>query len=358
MILLNPGPVNLSERVRRALLRPDLCHREPEFGALQTRIREALLALYGLDPAHWAAVLLTGSGTAAMEAMLATLVPPQGRLLVIENGVYGERLRHIAHIHGIAYRALHHAWTDPVDQAALERALEEKAFTHLAVVHHETTTGRRNDIAAIADYCRARGVTLLIDGVSSYGAEAIEFEAWNVAGCAATANKCLHGVPGAAFVVVRRSALPPADTAPRSLYLDLRSYLAQQDAGSTPFTQSVQAFYALDEALAELQEEGGREARYARYQQLARRVRTGLAALGISALLPEDASSVVLSAYHLPSGVGYAQLHDGLKKAGFVIYAGQGALAQRLFRIATMGAVTEADIERFIAALADVLEAG
>jgi 2-aminoethylphosphonate-pyruvate transaminase len=357
MILLNPGPVNLSEGVRRALLRPDLCHREPEFAVLQTRIREGLLEVYGLDPTRWAAVLLTGSGTAAMEAMLLTLVPSEGRLLVIENGVYGERLRRIAQVQGIPFRALHHTWTASVDLDALERALSEDAFTHLAVVHHETTTGRLNDVGAVAARCRPHGVQLLLDAVSSYGAEAIEFDPWNIAGCVATANKCLHGIPGAAFAMVRRESLPAAGSAVRSLYLDLRSYLVEQDVGATPFTPSVQACYALDAALAELRDDGGRTARYNRYRALAHQVRTGLTNLGIEPLLPEDQSSVVLNAYHLPPGVGYEQLHDGLKEAGFVIYAGQGALAQRIFRISTMGAVTDADIRRFIVSMAQVIKA-
>jgi 2-aminoethylphosphonate-pyruvate transaminase len=357
MILLNPGPVNLSERVRRALLRPDLCHREPEFAMLQARIREGLLGVYGLDPARWTVVLLTGSGTAAMEAMLITLVPRAGRLLVIENGVYGERLGRIAHIHSLPYRALHHAWTDPVDLEALERMLGEEPFTHLALVHHETTTGRLNDLHAVAQLCRPHGVQLLVDAVSSYGAEAIAFEDCSIAGCAATANKCLHGIPGAALVVVRRDALPGAELPPRSLYLDLRGYLVQQDAGTTPFTQSVQAFYALDEALAELSDAGGRPARYAQYRTLAHTVRADLITLGIRPLLPEEQSSVVLNAYHLPADIGYEPLHDGLKKAGFVIYAGQGTLARQIFRVSTMGAVTTSDMDRFAASLAEIIRA-
>lgn len=356
MILLNPGPVNLSERVRRALLKPDLCHREPEFAALQTRIRDELLASQGLEPRRWAAVLLTGSGTAAVEAMLITLVPRQGRLLIVENGVYGERFSKIAQAHGIASRALHHAWTDSVDLVALERALAEEPFTHLAVVHHETTTGRLNELSAIAARCRPHGVRLLVDGVSSFGAEAIEFEDWGVAGCAATANKCLHGVPGAAFVVVRRDCVPGADTAPRSLYLDLRASLREQDGGGTPFTQSPQVFYALEEALAELRDEGGRAARRARYARLAQQVRVGLSALGFRPLVPEEQSSVVLSAFRLPSGLSFERLHDGMKEAGFVVYAGQGELAKRHCRVSTMGAVTEADLERFVAAVQAVIE--
>lgn len=356
MILLNPGPVVLSERVRAALTRPDLCHREPEFAQLQTALRERLLALYDLDPKEWAAVLMTGSGTAAMEAMVSSLVPPNGHLLVVENGVYGERLSEIAQIHGIATTALTQEWGEAVDLACLRGMLvENPAISHLALVHHETTTGRLNDVTGVAELCSRFGVHLLLDAVSSFGAEALPLTgvaADPVIAVAATANKCLHGIPGAAFVLVRRDHLPDVDTPRRTLYLDLARYCAAQDREGTPFTQSVPAFYALDEALDELIEAGGIVARQARYRALAEQVRTGLARLDITPLLPAAESSVVLVAYHLPKGIDYNTLHDHLKRAGFVIYAGQGGLSATIFRISTMGEIDADDIDRLLVAMA------
>ena len=354
LILLNPGPVTLSERVRKALLRPDLCHREAEFAELQARIRAKLLEVYDLDPGSWAAVLLTGSGTAALEAMVSSLVPEEGKLLVLENGVYGERLSRIAAIHGIARLAQHHEWGEGLDLPGLERLLEEnRGITHLAVVQHETTTGRLNDLAALAARCRPHGVQLLVDAVSSFGGEALDFEGWGLGACAATANKCLHGVPGASFVIVRRQVLDVG--CPRTLYLDLGVYCREQDRGGTPFTQAVPAFYALEEALSEFQDEGGWMARHRRYAALASLVRRGLIGLGIRPLLPEGASSVVLNAYHLPDGMEYETLHDRLKERGFVIYAGQGGLARRVFRVSTMGAIAREDMERFLDAVKGIV---
>lgn len=351
MILLNPGPVTLSARVRQALNGPDLCHREPEFAQLQVDIRNRLLGIYDLDPAVWAAVLLTGSGTAAMEAMVTSLVPNGGRLGVIENGVYGERLSRIAAIHGIDSIAFRLAWGDAVDMAALAAWMDANAgLTHLAVVHHETTTGRLNPIAAIGGLCKARGIALLVDGVSSFGAEELGFDEWGIAACAATANKCLHGIPGTSFVITRREALAAPGIVPRTLYLDLGTYCREQDRGGTPFTQSVQSFYALAEALAEFADEGGWRARRARYEALVSQVRNGLKEIGIRPLLPDGASSVVLNAYHLPDGMDYERLHDHLKAHGFVIYSGQGDFARSIFRISTMGAITDTDIERLLAA--------
>ncbi len=356
MILLNPGPVNLSDRVRNALLRPDLCHREVEFSQLQSRIREQLLQVYGLTGDRFAAVLLTGSGTAAMEAMVTSLVPRNGKLLVIENGVYGERIAKIAKIHAINYTRLQHPWGAEIDIKQLVRLLDENHdITHLAVVHHETTTGRLNNLAELAGICQPRKIKLLIDAVSSFGAEELNFEAWGITACAATANKCLHGVPGTSFVILRRDALPAPDTIPRTLYLELGTYCQQQDQGGTPFTQSVQTFYAIAEALQEMEEAGGWRARHVHYHQLANIVQDGLIAMGITPLLPPGNSSVVLNAYYLPENVSYDEFHDQLKAQGYVIYSGQGDLAKSIFRVSTMGAITHADMERFLSVVKQII---
>ncbi|CAG9240868.1 2-aminoethylphosphonate--pyruvate transaminase [Burkholderia diffusa] len=346
MLLLNPGPVTLTERVRRSLLQPDLCHRESEFFDLQDEARARLVAAYELDPAEWAAVLMTGSGTAAVESMIAALVPQDGKLLVIENGVYGERITQIATQYGIAHDVLKHEWMQALDLAQIAARLDAGGYSHVAVIHHETTTGRLNDLGAIADVCRARGVKMLVDGVSSFGAEAIDFAGGVIDAVAATANKCLHGVPGAAFVIVRRGAL--AKAASRTYYLDLGRLAKLQDQRNTPFTPSVHAYYALVEALREFDEAGGWRARHAHYKALADQAQAGLAARGMPLVLAEGASSVVLRAYRLPQGVTYETLHDGLKARGFVIYAGQGGLSKELFRISTMGAIHAADVERLL----------
>lgn len=351
-ILLNPGPVTLSPRVRSALLKPDLCHREAEFATLQRTIRERLLAIYGLDGHDWAAVVITGSGTAAVEAMISSLVPRTGALLVAENGVYGERMRSIAQRYAIDTISVVADWRSPIAVAAVDAALRAHSrVTHVAAVHHETTTGRLNELAPLAAVCRAHGVELLLDAVSSFGAERIDFEDWPIAACAATANKCLHGVPGASFVIARRRALAAAAAPKRTLYLDLDGYLTQQDSGGTPFTQAVQPFYALDEALAEFFEDGGWSARRTRYRERQAAVLETLLSLGVDPLLAAQESSCVLRAFRLPDGVDYATLHDGLKDRGFVIYAGQGALASEIFRISTMGEINADDLKRLREAL-------
>jgi 2-aminoethylphosphonate-pyruvate transaminase len=351
MKLLNPGPVSLTERVRQSLLQPDLCHREPEFVLLQSQIRQALTAVYAQCPSDYAAVLLTGSGTAAVEAMVGSLVPRDGaRALVVANGVYGERMASMLERHGKPFQVLRQEWTEPLDLAAVEELLWDGFWSAVLAVHHETTTGRLNDIAGLGALCRRRQVPLLLDSVSSFGGEEIQFAEWNLLACAATANKCLHGVPGVSFVLARREALQQGCHSP-SLYLDLSTYYREQEKESSPFTQAVHACYALHEALKELAEAGGWMARRELYRQRTARIEEGLVQLGLAPFLGSG-RSCILGAYTLPGGTSYAQLHDRLKQAGFVIYAGQGGLSERMFRIAVMGDLSSDDLDRLLQALA------
>jgi len=336
-------------------MQPDLCHRESEFFDLQEEARSRLLNVYQLDPAEWVAVLVTGSGTAAVESMIAALVPDDGKLLIVENGVYGERIAQIASQYRIPHEVLKQDWMQALDVDRILTQLDaDRAFTHVAVVHHETTTGRLNDLHALGAACRERGVRLLVDGVSSFGAEAIGFVDGGIAAVAGTANKCLHGVPGVSFVMVERQAVSKATS--RTFYLDLRRLARLQDERNTPFTPSVHAYYGLVEALREHEDEGGWSVRHARYAALAEQARAGLDRCGIRSVLAPDESSVVLRSYRFPAGWSYPPLHDALKARGFVIYGGQGQLSTELFRISTMGNIHAADVERLLQAFIDLLQ--
>jgi len=356
-VLLNPGPVSLSPKVRQAAVSTDLCHREPEFFELQDRVRQALPAIYGCPQGEWKAVLLGGSGTTALEAMVSSLLPRYARLLVIENGVYGERISRIAGIHGIAHEALQHAWKDAIDFDRVEALLAEGLFSHLAAVHHETTTGRLNDVQRLAGLAEAHGVELLLDTVSSFGAEEIPFDSPALTACAATANKCLHGMPGLCFVVCRTSALERGAESPRSLYLDLSLWAEKQDQQTTPFTPPVNSVLALEAALEELDRQGGWRGRRAHYRDLAGQVSRELARNGVAPLLEDGESSCVLNAYRIPAGKSYEAIHGGLKQRGFIVYAGQGSLVAEMFRISTMGDISHYDMERLLAALEAVFSA-
>jgi 2-aminoethylphosphonate-pyruvate transaminase len=357
MILLNPGPVTLSDRVRAALSDGDWCHREPEFAALTRLLNAQLAGVYADLAGHFHAVTLAGSGTAAVEAMLATFAPQSGRTLVVANGVYGERMARMLAAHGKPHDVVRHAWTAPPDLAAIRAQLDnDRSISHLAVVHHETTTGRLNDLQALGELCRGRGLVLLLDAVSSFGAEAISAGAWNLGALAGTANKCLHGAPGLSFVLARDDLWHAPDKRAGSVYLDLRGYhQSQHGDGYSPFTLPVQVAFALREALAEFTEQGGWPARQRLYRQRATQVHAALTAAGVGTLLRPDEYSSVLWSYRLPAGYSYQSLHDALKAEGYIIYAGQGDLGAEIFRIAHMGDIRAADLQRLCATLSRIL---
>jgi 2-aminoethylphosphonate-pyruvate transaminase len=353
-ILLNPGPVSLSDGVRQAAVWTDLCHREPEFFNVQASVRKGLVDVYGCDAQEWTSVLLGGSGTTALEAMLSSLLPRAARLLVLENGVYGERISKIADIHGIDFEAVKHDWMEPISFQQVEQLLSSGDFTHCAAVHHETTTGRLNDITRLSKLCDKHGAGLFLDTVSSFGAEAIPFDSKALIACAATANKCLHGIPGLCMVICRQSSIEHAVDPPRSLYLHLPLWSGLQDQDSTPFTPPVNSVLALDQALMEMSKAGGWSARHARYHKLINRVDRALKKYGVELMLEQADYSCVLHSYQIPSGMDYAEIHGGLKQRGFIIYAGQGRLAAEMFRISTMGDISDYDMERLLAALHEV----
>jgi len=352
-ILLNPGPVTLSDRVRDALSMNDWCHREPEFAALTQSINTRLAHSYEAADADYRALLLTGSGTCAVEAMLATFAPTNSKTLVAANGVYGERM-------AAMLRAMHRpavvmtaGWMAPIDLDAVAKSLDEHPdVSHVVAVHHETTTGRLNDIDRLGQLCVARNRALMLDAVSSYGAEDMKFRQWNLAAVAGTANKCLHGVPGLSFVVADEARLLEEGWNAGSVYLDLRHYYRTQHGdGYSPFTLAVNAAFALDAALDELAENGGWRARRQRYGEIGRSVRKCLGDLGIQTLIPESELSSVMSSYRLPPNTEYDALHDKLKAHGFVIYAGQGEFSEKIFRIAHMGDINDDDVRNLNAAL-------
>ncbi len=337
-VLLNPGPVTLSERVRSALTRGDWCHREAEFATLTREINQRLARVYPQMAEGFEAVTITGSGSAAVEGMLHAFAPVDGATLVVSNGVYGERMVAMLAAQGKAHWTTQGDWLSSIDIRQVEALLTaHPQITHVATVQHETTTGRLNDLDTLGRLCKTRGLSLLVDAVSSFGAENIEPEAWNLAALASTANKCLHGVPGLSFVLARASCWS-ADSPATSVYLDLHRYhRAQHGDGFSPFTQAVQVAFALSEALAELEDEGGWRERQRSYSRRAEVFADTLHTAGVEPLLPSGTCSAVLRAWKLPSHLGYEQLHDRLKSQGIVIYAGQGNLQEQVFRIAHMG---------------------
>jgi 2-aminoethylphosphonate-pyruvate transaminase len=355
MILLNPGPVNVSDRVRQALLRPDICHRESEFSDLIEGIRDKLVRAFAPGQ-EYVAILITGSGTAAVEAALTSCLPPGRRILVVKNGVYSQRISDIANAHKMQNMDIIGEWDQRFQTESVQIALRQnKAIEVVAVVHHETSTGMLNPVKEIGAIVKKADRLLLIDGVSSLAGEEIDFQSYNVGVIAGSSGKCIQGFPGVGFVLVRRDLMEKMITyEQRSVYFHLPIYYKHQEEGSIPFTPAVQLYYAFDEALNELLEEGVAN-RIARYRKLARLIRNRMRANRIKFYLREPLWSSTLTAFTLPEGMFYDHLHDLLREQGYVIYAGQAQLAQQLFRVANMGAVTEANITAFLDAFEQIL---
>lgn len=354
-VLLNPGPCNVSDRVRTAIAGPDMCHRERDFADILLRVRAKIIQALEAGE-DYTALCITGSGTAALELAVLSSLSEGRKMLVIDNGVYGDRIATIARRGGLEVEVLTYPWGVPPDLAAIEACLKsDGAIEVVACVHHETTTGLLNPIPEIGALTREYGKIFLVDSISGMAGDELKFKEWNIALTVGTANKCLHGLPGLAFVVLRKDQLERIAALPkRSLYFDLYNYYLQQEKGEVPFTPAVQVFFALEAALDELIAEGINN-RVARYKKRALRLRQGFSELGLEFLLAEVPLSNTLTSLKLPEGLDYNTLHDALKEKGFVIYAGQGGLSKSAFRIANLGEVADADFERFLAELKALL---
>ena len=348
MVLLNPGPVVVSEKVRKALLRGDICHREEEFSRILKRVRQMLLAAFTPGGGYTSAIL-TGSGTAAMEAAIASSVGKGKAILIINNGVYGERFSRMASIYGHRKFELVYDWRKLPDPGDIEKALREHPEIQVvALVHHETSTGLINPVREIGKVARKYGKVFLLDSISGLGGEELDLEGCNVDLCVGSANKCIQGLPGLSFVLIKKEEMERLKKIPpRSMYLHIPTLWESQEKGTVPFTPSIPIFYALEAALEELLEEGV-QGRIARYRKAAEILRSGFREMGLKPYLPEKLLSNTITTLYLPTGFDYQTLHDGLKENGFVIYAGQERLKGEIFRVANMGELTRKDLEGFL----------
>lgn len=352
MILLSPGPVNVSARVRAVLQRPDLCHRESEFADLMQGIRQKLVrAFVPGGEADYTAVLLTGSGSAAVEAAVLSSLPNGKRALVINNGVYGERLASIIGVHRLGVAEFKLDWGTKPDPEKLRLALRQHPEVHVvAMVHHETTTGLINPVKEMAEVADSLNRVFVLDSVGGLGGEELDVAGLHLYMVAGSSHDCLQGVPGVSFVLVRKGFMERMKAYPkRSWYLHLPYYYEDEEKGNSPVTPAVQVFQAFDEALDELLEEGV-PARIQRYKNASAMIRKKMDALGMKPVLPAELQSNSLTAYHLPDGVTYQRLHDKLKEQGYIIAPGLGQFEGKIFRVANMGALTGQQIEGFLTA--------
>jgi 2-aminoethylphosphonate-pyruvate transaminase len=350
-VLLNPGPVNVTDKVRQALMLPDLCHREKEFSDLMAAIRAKLLNAFDIE-SEYTSVLVSGSGTAALEMAVSSSLTPGKSMLVIENGVYGERIGKICDVYKLSRHTIKLDWGKPPNLEDIEKELKQNPDIEVvSLVHHETTTGLLNPLNKVGELARRYEKIFLVDCISSLAGDEIDFKSCPIDIAVGTANKCIQGFPGVSFVLFQEKDLDRLSKIPqRTLYFNLVGYHKAQEKGGLLFTPAIPAHYALDVALDELIEEtvAGRVQRYANAAKL---LRDGFKDIGLELLIPEGWRSNCLTGLHLPNGVSYEKLHGELKANSFVIYAGQGNLSDSIFRIANMGDITQEEFQRFLKVL-------
>lgn len=355
-LLLTPGPLTTSRTVKEAMLR-DWGSRDGAFMAMNRRVRERLVGLAGGEATH-VAVLLQGSGTFGVEAMLGTLVPRAGKLLILINGAYGHRMAQIARRIGRAFVTLETPEDIPPDPRDVDAALAaDPSITHVAMVYCETTSGILNPLARVAAVVAASGRRLLIDAMSAFGALPCDARDIPYDGLASSFNKCLEGVPGAAFVICRRSALEAAAGNAHSIVLDLHdqwTFMGRtQQWRFTPPTHVVAAF---DRALDEHAAEGGVAGRGARYRRNCQVLVEGMREMGFRALLPDALQAPIIVTFHMPSDprFEFKTFYEKLAQRGYLIYPGKLTKVDS-FRIGCVGRLYEKDIRGAVAAIREAL---
>lgn len=354
--LLTPGPLTTSLSVKQAMLR-DWGSRDGEFIAMNQRIRERLLGLAG-GGSDYVCVPMQGSGTFAIEAAIGTLLPRNGKLLVLVNGAYGERMRKIASTMGRAVRTIETAEDVPVSAEDLGRTLgEDGRVTHVAVVHCETTSGILNPVEAVAEVCAAHGRALIVDAMSAFGALPLDARRLRFDAVVASSNKCLEGVPGMGFVIVRREALERANGNSASLSLDLEEqWRGLERNGQWRFTPPTHVLAALDQALDEHVAEGGVAGRGARYRRNHEILVDGMAAMGFETLVPRALQAPIIVTFRMPADPAFVfeAFYDRLREKGFVIYPGKLTVAPS-FRIGCIGRLGEAEMRGALAAVRETM---
>jgi len=351
-LLLSPGPTNVHDDVRQALLGPDACHREAGFTEVLRQLNEDLVAVLGGRGTH-ACVPFAASGTGANEAIMASLT---GRVLVLVAGPYSERLVTMATRLGIDVVTLRFDPLSGIAVDGVEDALRrDDEVANVFAVHCETTTGVMAPLTQLGTVCRRSGVVLAVDGISSVGAHPIDLERDGITFCSVSANKCLESIPGLSFVLARVDRLH--DTS-RSYYLDLfGQWRSLEESGQSRFTMPTQLVQAAAVAVRRLVAEGYGQ-RVARYSRLRARLVDGLVERGIRLVaIPPDRVSNLYVLVEQPGGLSYAELHDGLLQHGITIYTDVPTQRRGHLALATMGAIGNDEIDRFLEALSSVLDA-
>jgi 2-aminoethylphosphonate-pyruvate transaminase len=356
-ILFTPGPLTTSQTVKQAMLR-DLGSRDIEFIRLVKDIRHKLVELGQASLNEYTTVLMQGSGTFGLEAVVSSTVPTDGKLLVIINGAYGKRLAKIASVLRINTVTLEYPENTTPDLGEIEDAIKtDGEITNVSVVHCETTTGIINPIREIGEIVAKSSAKYFVDAMSSFGAVPIDLAECNIDYLVSSANKCIEGVPGFSFVLCKLSSLKETAGYARSLSFDLLSqYQGFEKNGQFRFTPPTHALAAFRQALAELDAEGGVPGRAARYCQNYETLIAGMRQLGFKEYLRSEDQGYIITSFLYPDDPNFSfeKFYESLNKKDYVIYPGKVSDAD-CFRIGNIGRIFEADIKALLAAVTETI---
>ncbi len=354
--LLTPGPLTTSAETKAAMLH-DWGSRDDAFVQANAGLRRDLLEIAGASESH-VCVPLQGSGTFAVEATLGTVIPPDGKALILINGAYGQRMARILDYAGRAHDTLETAEDTPPDIGALaERLAHDAAVSHVLVVHCETTSGVVNPVAEIAQTVKDAGRSLIIDAMSAFGALPLDAAAVPFDAVMASSNKCLEGVPGMGFALIRRAVLEACEGNAHALSLDLYDqWRAMEGNGQWRFTPPTHVLIAFAEAVRQFQAEGGQPARQARYAENCRVLIEGMAEMGFRPLLRPELQAPIIVTFRMPADprFDFQVFYDRVKDRGYVLYPGKLTVAPS-FRVGCIGHLGADDMRGALAAMKDVL---
>ena len=356
LYLLTPGPLTVAPEVKEEMLRDRSPNADPH-RELTDEVRRYLLDICNGTITH-ECVPIQGSATYAIEAGLQTLMPRDGKLLVVQNGFYGLRLRELAEGLRIPVTTLELPMLPLPTRADIEGALaEDPDITHILLCHAETGTGVLNPIEEVAAAARERGRKLFIDAVASFGGFPLDIAALDAEAVFVSPNKCLESVPGIAMVIAKRAALEAAAGRSASVVLDLHAqWRFFEEVGWWRWTPPTHVVAALAKACERHRAEGGSARRLERYRRNWRRLVEGLRARGFRTLLPDDAAAPIIATFHDPDHPSYSfeALYEALERRDIVIFPGR-LTATGTFRIGVMGDLVESDMDVILDAMDEAL---
>lgn len=356
-LLFTPGPVNVAENVRSAICREDICHREADFEGLLQSIENKLLRLFEIkNNDDYRAVVITGSGTAANESMLSSVVGNR-KILILSNGEFGERLFNISKIYNKNTFLLEFAWGECFDLGKIEAYLKKHEIDVVAMVHHETSSGMLNPLEKVGALAKANGAIFIVDSVSSAGAEVIDMEKCHISFCSSSSSKAICSYSGLSFIVGKTEEFEKLKNLPvKTTYLNLyKFYDYIKNFSQTPNTPAVHLFYALEQALENILSKGVSK-HYADLKDKADILRRGMLNLGLNFLIDEKNMCSVLTTVRLPSHIDSMLFSQKLREESIIIYEGKGCFKNKVFQVGNIGELSVADIKFFLDTLKSVLQ--